>query len=246
MTAQTPTTLKTYFETGDRPTATQFANLIDSYINTLVATPQSIISDIVIGGSVTTSAAGNFPSVVIGSPTGGNKGTGTVNATGIYVNGTLITTTSAGGSGTVISGTVNQLAYYPSSTNSVSGTNVIPNGTTATTQSASDSTQKLATTAFANPSTTNTAAGSVTLPGGTIIKWGTATSSGTSFPNANFPFPVSFPNNVFAIAATGANNVAGNIFINYSTLNTTGVAFNTNNGASNVSGIVFNWIAIGN
>lgn len=31
MTAQDKTTIKTYFETGDKPTQTQFANLIDSY-----------------------------------------------------------------------------------------------------------------------------------------------------------------------------------------------------------------------
>ena len=33
MSAETRTTLKTYFNTGDKPTETQFANLIDSNLN---------------------------------------------------------------------------------------------------------------------------------------------------------------------------------------------------------------------
>jgi hypothetical protein len=34
------------------------------------------------------SATGSFASIVVGAPTGGNQGTGTVNATGLFVNGT--------------------------------------------------------------------------------------------------------------------------------------------------------------
>lgn len=52
------------------------------------------------------------------------------------------------GSGTVNSGTANQLAYYASSTNAVSGTTALPNGTTATTQSQADASTKVATTAY--------------------------------------------------------------------------------------------------
>lgn len=37
MTAQTKTTIKSYFETGDRPTQAQFSDLADSYIDTLSA-----------------------------------------------------------------------------------------------------------------------------------------------------------------------------------------------------------------
>ena len=36
MSVQTPTVLKTYFETGDKPTQSQFENLIDSTANTLI------------------------------------------------------------------------------------------------------------------------------------------------------------------------------------------------------------------
>lgn len=54
MTAQTPAVLKTYFETGDRPTAAQYTNLIDSlginYSNTVVVDPNG-------GGDYTTQAA---------------------------------------------------------------------------------------------------------------------------------------------------------------------------------------------
>lgn len=148
MTAQTRATLKTYFQTGSKPTAAQFANTIDSFISELDTGGQVITSDVSALGSFSVSASFNAGSVVIGVPTGGNKGIGTLNATGIYVNGTLITTTSAGGSGTVNAGTANQIAYYPSSTNSVSGTNALPNGTTATTQSTGDNSTKVATTSY--------------------------------------------------------------------------------------------------
>lgn len=145
MTAQTPTVLKTYFEQGDTPSQAQFADLIDSYVNTVQTSAQIITSDV--------SAAGNFDlnlGMTIGGPTGGNKGPGTINvAGGVFVNGTAISGGGAG-SGTVNAGTANQLAYYPSSTNSVSGTNAVPNGTTATTQGAGDNSTKIATTAFVN------------------------------------------------------------------------------------------------
>lgn len=54
----------------------------------------------------------------------------------------------SGGSGTVNSGTANQLAYYAGTGTAVSGTNAIPNGTTGTTQAPGDNSTKLATDAF--------------------------------------------------------------------------------------------------
>jgi hypothetical protein len=57
-------------------------------------------------------------------------------------------TTPGSGSGTVNSGTANQLAYYPSTAAAVSGTNALPNGTTASTQSPLDSSTKVASTAY--------------------------------------------------------------------------------------------------
>ncbi len=56
--------------------------------------------------------------------------------------------TGGGGSGTVNSGTANQIAYYAGTGTAVSGTNAIPNGTTATTQSPADNSTKVATTAY--------------------------------------------------------------------------------------------------
>jgi hypothetical protein len=56
--------------------------------------------------------------------------------------------TGGGGSGTVNTGTANQLAYYASSTNAVSTTSSIPNGITATTQSPLDASTKVATDAY--------------------------------------------------------------------------------------------------
>lgn len=149
MTVQTPTTLKTFFQTGDKPSQSNFSDLIDSSINQVVTSAQLITSDVSALGNfdfrknVTVSAA-----VVIGNPTGGNKGIGTLNATGIYVNGTLITTTSAGDSGTVNTGIANQIAFYPSSTNSVSGTNTLPNGTLAVTGSAGTGGTSIATQGY--------------------------------------------------------------------------------------------------
>lgn len=39
MSAQTKTVLKTYFESGDRPTAAEFADLIDSFADAPVSAP---------------------------------------------------------------------------------------------------------------------------------------------------------------------------------------------------------------
>ena len=43
-------------------------------------------------GTLGVSGAGTFGSLVVGSPTGGNEGAGTINATGLYINGTSIGT----------------------------------------------------------------------------------------------------------------------------------------------------------
>lgn len=73
MTAQTPTVLKTYFETRDLPNQQQFADLIDSSVNVAITSAQSIAGPLIVsanvslGGNVTVSAdSGNL---LIGSPT---------------------------------------------------------------------------------------------------------------------------------------------------------------------------------
>lgn len=147
MTARSVATLKGYFTTGFKPTQSQFGDVMDSFVSFLDTSAQSIVSDFYVSGAV-----------VLGSPTGGNKGIGTLNAVGLYVNGTLITTTSAGGSGTVNLGAANQIAYYPASMNSVSGTNALPNGTTATTQTAGDASTKICTNAYVDRGTSGASA----------------------------------------------------------------------------------------
>jgi len=44
MSAQTKATLKTYFETGDKPTAAEFASLIDSFTEAPVTAPTTAAS----------------------------------------------------------------------------------------------------------------------------------------------------------------------------------------------------------
>lgn len=65
-----------------------------------------------------TIASMSFPSAVVGSPTGGNEGTGTLNAQGLYVNGVAVSTSS---------GTVTSVAVTPA--NGLAGT--VANSTTA-------------------------------------------------------------------------------------------------------------------
>lgn len=58
MTAQTRSILYTYFETGDKPNQSQFADLIDSNLNLATVSAQFITADISCGGTVDVS--GNF------------------------------------------------------------------------------------------------------------------------------------------------------------------------------------------
>lgn len=58
MTAQTRSVLYTYFETGDKPTQSQFSDLIDSNLNLATTSAQYITSDVSVGG--TFDVSGNF------------------------------------------------------------------------------------------------------------------------------------------------------------------------------------------
>jgi hypothetical protein len=59
MTARTPTILKTYFETGDKPTQTQFGDLIDSFVNVATSATQTPIGPLALtdGSTVATASA---------------------------------------------------------------------------------------------------------------------------------------------------------------------------------------------
>lgn len=70
---------------------------------------------------------------------------------------------------------------------------------TTITQANTDSSTKIATTAFANPATSNSVNGYVKLPGGTIKQWLTFTPVGT---NTVFNYPITFPNNCYNIQIT--------------------------------------------
>lgn len=248
MTSQTRATLYTYFETGDVPSQQQFANLIDSCLNLTTTSAQSItstidfINDVTVSGNINASKA-----IVVGVPTGGNKGIGTVNATGIYVNGTLITTTSAGGSGTVTAGVSGQIAYYNANSNTVAGISNLPDLITATTRAVNTSNTQLATTAFVNPASTISANGYVKLANGTIIQWGSI-SAVVDGSDTSVSFPLTFPNNVYAISGfqTSSNRVAeasiGGWCLNNSTLTTSGfIVHNASTGTN-----TWSWLAIGN
>lgn len=90
MTAQTRATLYTYFNQGDKPTEAQFANLIDSNLNLVTASAQSISSDVsalgkldVIGSIVTSGALTSYGDLTVSSSAQSNL-TGNV-----FVGGTL-------------------------------------------------------------------------------------------------------------------------------------------------------------
>lgn len=150
MTAVNRATLYTYFETGDFPSQQQFANLIDSNLNLATTSAQAITADVsALGKLDITGQITGKNAIVVGSPTGGNKGVGTVNATGLYINGTLVTTSSAG-SGTVNVGVSGQIAYYNANSNTVAGISTLPSLITVATASAADNSGLPASTQFVN------------------------------------------------------------------------------------------------
>lgn len=52
MTAKTRSANKAVFETGDTPDGSDYASLIDSYFSILDTTSQSVVSDVVLGGTL--------------------------------------------------------------------------------------------------------------------------------------------------------------------------------------------------
>lgn len=60
MTAQTPAVLKTYFETGDKPTQTQYADLIDSFVPTTGGGNTTVSGSLLVTGSCAVSGPVEF------------------------------------------------------------------------------------------------------------------------------------------------------------------------------------------
>lgn len=58
MTARTPTALKVFFQTGDTPTQSQFGDVMDSYINVVQASGQTIVSPVSVQSNL--EVKGNF------------------------------------------------------------------------------------------------------------------------------------------------------------------------------------------
>lgn len=242
MTAQTVATLKSYFITNAKPTQAQFANVMDSFVSFLDTSAQTIVSDLVLQGGITVSGNATVgDAIIVGSPMGGNKGVGTLNATALYVNGTLVTNASAGGSGTVNVGTANQLAYYPSSTNTVGGTNAIPNGTTATTQSTNDISTKPATTAFANPANSLGSSGYNKFPSGLIIQWGNVSVANAG--STTVTLPIQNTSATYNVTITANGQSAGAQIQSYvDTVSTSAFTIHNMGGGGP---ILFYWTAIG-
>jgi hypothetical protein len=126
---------------------------------------------------------------------------------------------SGGGSGTVNSGTANQIAYYASTGTAVSGTNALPNGTTATTQTTGDNTTKVATDAFVLAN----AGGSISLPfinvqsspynakGNGQVAWDASIGTTIPTPSTGQSTTASAP----AVTTNFANDVVVSGFIGY-------------------------------
>jgi len=65
---QNKTTIKSYFETGDRPTEAQFADLIDSYVDTSAGV---LTAPVITGGTITSANinGGNISNVIVSGST---------------------------------------------------------------------------------------------------------------------------------------------------------------------------------
>jgi hypothetical protein len=101
----------------------------------------------------------------------------------------------------------------------------IPGSPTTTTQTTTDSSTKIATTAFANPSTNGASTGHVEFPGGIIWNWGVA-----SYPGNQLSLTATFDKACTSTAYSAqANASIGGFQPGIQSLSSTSVTFNTNN-----------------
>lgn len=60
------TTLKTYFETGDKPTQSNFVDLIDSFLSLGTSASQTVQSDVVVSGSLSVTGSLSLANISTG------------------------------------------------------------------------------------------------------------------------------------------------------------------------------------
>jgi hypothetical protein len=152
----------------------------------------------------------NDGGVTVGSPTGGDKGAGSINVGSAFVNGVAV---SAGS--TINSGLVNQLAWYATSGTTLSGLFTFGNGVLVTSGSGIPS---ISTTLPSGLAATNMALTTPTLG----VASGTSLALGGATIGSN------------ALAVTGAATVSASLVVG-STLSVGGTAINLGNGAASTA-----------
>lgn len=244
MTAVNRTTLYSYFDTGDRPTSPQFDDLIDSSLNLVSTSAQTIVSDISALGNLSVSSTLN----VISSAVFGGDVTidGNLAIAGSFSQNNLaiVSALSVGGQSTfntvVISGPTSAQNISATGTLTVNGATVLASAKGVTPAAGTSSTD-FATTAFVNPGSTLTANGSRTNPDGSIDKWGT---TGSIAPGETVvTLPVAFPNALFVVTPTSETADATATSNNY-WVPVDKTSFKIGNKQS--GNAVFSWRAIGN
>lgn len=206
MTAVNRATLEGYFVTGARPTQDQFANLIESNLNLVETSAQSIVSDVSALGSFSVSGAfdvggaASFKSNV--NVSGNLVVTGSFAPTSQTV-GSLTVTGQSTLAGVTISGTTSAQAINAASL-AITGATVLASAK-GITPALGTSTTDLATTAFANPpGSILSANGSRTNTDGSIEKWGTSGNI-LSVTTAAVVYATAFPTACWSVVITARN-----------------------------------------
>lgn len=82
MTISNKTTLKTYFETNDKPTQSQFADFIDSCLNLAETSSQTILSNVTVSGNLSVTGIVSAGTLSLNSLSTGIVSASNINATG--------------------------------------------------------------------------------------------------------------------------------------------------------------------
>lgn len=118
MTILVRTSVKTYFETGDRPTQSQFGDFIDSALFLAETTSQTIVGSIIVSG--TTYAAGGFQSTT-------GSFSGLVSAGSLNVQG-AVSAVSVNTTGDILAATGKITSSAASITNQLNAGNIVVTG----------------------------------------------------------------------------------------------------------------------